>query len=139
MEECLLNIGDVSLFFMDTPRVVSIMAGFWGEKMNIWLILFFFVVAIGLVMLFVVGTRGGVAQQITSEDACDPYAPKSEEKPIHEIQYADCIAKVRESQKFMRDSQKFMEDSNKQVYLALAADAYATGDNEKGAYYLSQS
>lgn len=90
-------------------------------------------------MLFVVGTNGGVAQQISSEDACDPYAPKSEEKPVHEIQYADCIAKVRESQKFMRDSQKFMEDSNKQVYLALAADAYATGDNEKGAYYLSQS
>lgn len=132
MEECLLNIGYVSLSFLDTPRVVSIRAGFWGEQMNIWLIIFFFVVAIGLVMLFVVGTSGGMAQQITSEDACDPYAPKSEEKPIHEIQYANCIAKVRESQ-------KFMEDAKRQENLALAAGAYANGDNAMGAYYLSQS
>ena len=117
MEECLLNIGYVSLSFLDTPRVVSIRAGFWGEQMNIWLIIFFFVVAIGLVMLFVVGTSGGVVQQITNEDACDPYAPKSEEKPIHEIQYANCIAKVRESQKFMRDSQKFMEDSLSLIHI----------------------
>lgn len=132
MEECLLNIGYVSLSFLDTPRVVSIRAGFWGEQMNIWLIIFFFVVAIGLVMLFVVGTSGGVVQQITNEDACDPYAPKSEEKPIHEIQYANCIAKVRESQ-------KFMEDAKRQENLALAAGAYANGDNAMGAYYLSQS
>lgn len=132
MEECLLNIGYVSLSFLDTPRVVSIRAGFWGEQMNIWLIIFFFVVAIGLVMLFVVGTSGGVVQQITNEDASDPYAPKSEEKPIHEIQYANCIAKVRESQ-------KFMEDAKRQENLALAAGAYANGDNAMGAYYLSQS
>ena len=83
-------------------------------------------------MLFVVGTSGGVVQQITNEDACDPYAPKSEEKPVHEIQYADCIAKVRESQ-------KFMEDAKRQENLALAAGAYANGDNAMGAYYLSQS
>lgn len=83
-------------------------------------------------MLFVVGTNGGVAQQISSEDACDPHAPKSDEKPVHEIQYADCIAKVRESQ-------KFMDDAKKQENLALAAGAYANGDNAMGAYYLSQS
>lgn len=48
--------------------------------MNIWIFLFFFVIAAGLVVLFVVGTSCGVSQQITNEDACDPYAPK-EKKP----------------------------------------------------------
>ena len=44
--------------------------------MNVWIFLFFFVIAAGLVVLFVVGTSCGVSQQITNEDACDPYAPK---------------------------------------------------------------
>ena len=48
--------------------------------MNIWIFLFFFAIAAGLVVLFVVGTSCGVSQQITNEDACDPYAPK-EKKP----------------------------------------------------------
>ena len=47
--------------------------------MNVWIFLFFFVIAAGLVVLFVVGTSCGVSQ-ITNEDACDPYAPK-EKKP----------------------------------------------------------
>ena len=48
--------------------------------MNVWIFLFFFVIAAGLVVLFVVRTSCGVSQQITNEDACDPYAPK-EKKP----------------------------------------------------------
>lgn len=41
--------------------------------MSIWFFLFFFGIGIGLVMLFVIGTKGGISQQISSEDACDPY------------------------------------------------------------------
>lgn len=48
--------------------------------MNIWIFLFFFAIAAGLVVLFVVGTSCGVSQRISHEDACDPYAPK-EKKP----------------------------------------------------------
>lgn len=48
--------------------------------MNVWIFLFFFAIAVGLVVLFVVGTSCGVSQRIAHEDACDPYAPK-EKKP----------------------------------------------------------
>ena len=48
--------------------------------MNVWIFLFFFAIAVGLVVLFVVGTSCGVSQRISHEDACDPYAPK-EKKP----------------------------------------------------------
>ena len=54
--------------------------------MNIWIFLFFFAIAAGLVVLFVVGTSCGVSQQITNEDACDPYAPKEKKNSLFELQ-----------------------------------------------------
>ena len=131
MEECLLNIGYVSLSFLDTPRVVSIRAGFWGEQMNIWLIIFFFVVAIGLVMLFVVGTSGGVAQQITSEDACDPYAKKQESNNVP-LEISEDNA--QRSKKMLNS---LMDDSS--TNLALAAGASAVGNDAMEAFYISES
>ena len=131
MEECLLNIGYVSLSFLDTPRVVSIRAGFWGEQMNIWLIIFFFVVAIGLVMLFVVGTSGGVAQQITSEDACDPYAKKQESNNVP----LEISEDNEQRSKKMLNS--LMDDSS--TNLALAAGASAVGNDAMEAFYISES
>ena len=54
--------------------------------MNIWIFLFFFAIAAGLVVLFVVGTSCGVSLQITNEDACDPYAPKEKKNSLFELQ-----------------------------------------------------
>ena len=54
--------------------------------MNIWIFLFFFALAAGLVVLFVVGTSCGVSQRITHEDACDPYAPKEKKNSLFELQ-----------------------------------------------------
>ena len=50
--------------------------------MNVWIFVFFFAVAIGLVMLFVVGTSAGIPQTIQTADACDPFSPKPEKKPL---------------------------------------------------------
>ncbi len=53
--------------------------------MNIWIFLFFFAIAAGLVVLFVVGTSCGVSQRISHEDACDPYAPKEKKQEVQPV------------------------------------------------------
>ena len=42
--------------------------------------LFFFAIFVGLALLLIIGTNAGISQKVTSEDACDPYAPPEEEK-----------------------------------------------------------
>lgn len=82
-------------------------------------------------MLFVVGTSGGVAQQITSEDACDPYAKKQESNNVP-LEISEDNA--QRSKKMLNS---LMDDSS--TNLALAAGASAVGNDAMEAFYISES
>lgn len=84
-------------------------------------------------MLFVVGTSGGVAQQITSEDACDPYAKKDEKATLTEVNSEEAVFPSSDSM------DEAMEKSRKSTNYSLAMASFAVGDDAMGAYYLSQS
>ena len=84
-------------------------------------------------MLFVIGTKGGISQQISSEDASNPYAKKE-----GNIATEDVTPQMEFLQSYYAMDNS-LQRVRKSTNMSMAAAASASGDDGMAAYYISQS